>query len=276
MSRSRAYIFTLNNYTDDEYQVVLSLYPDKVDYLVCGKEVGEKNGTPHLQGYLYNHNKLRFTTLTKLLPRARFAVAKGTAEENHTYCTKDGECVEFGERPQQGKRNDMETVRELIRSTGSLAKVAELATSFQSLRSAEVMIKYMEPKRDFKPDVVWIWGDSGSGKTRLAYEMAPNAYRKSNQTGIWWDGYDAHENVILDDIKDDSQHGYSIMLELLDRYETRVQVKGGTRQFLAKKIIITSIWHPEEMFRKYLGAAELLRRIDTIIGMNETTIVRKK
>ena len=52
------------------------------------------------------------------------------------------------------------------------------------------------------------------------------------------------------------------MLSLLDRYEKRVEIKGGWRQFKPKKIVITSIFPPESMYK---GTGEdqrqLLRRI---------------
>jgi len=57
---------------------------------------------------------------------------------------------------------------------------------------------------------------------------------------------------------------YSLLLELLDRYEVRVEAKGGSRQFLAKNIIVTSIFSPYEMFSQFSDAKELLRRIDEV------------
>ena len=65
-SRARAYCFTLNNYTEEEYQSIINT---KYDYLVVGKEIGE-SGTPHLQGFVYQSNKLRWSSLKKLMPRA--------------------------------------------------------------------------------------------------------------------------------------------------------------------------------------------------------------
>jgi len=46
--RFRNIVFTLNNYTDDEYNNLLNHKEFK--YVIIGKEIGEK-GTPHLQRY---------------------------------------------------------------------------------------------------------------------------------------------------------------------------------------------------------------------------------
>ena len=46
MSGAKNWVFTINNYKEDEKVP----HKDVVDYMVVGKEVGAE-GTPHLQGY---------------------------------------------------------------------------------------------------------------------------------------------------------------------------------------------------------------------------------
>lgn len=74
MSKSRAYCFTLNNYTEEEYLSVTSL---ESKYLVVGKEKGE-SGTPHLQGFIYFENPRGFNSVKKSIPRAHLEISKGT------------------------------------------------------------------------------------------------------------------------------------------------------------------------------------------------------
>lgn len=95
--KSRAWAFTLNNYTDQEYVSILE--NSRSEYLVVGKEVGE-NGTPHLQGYVRFSNAIRLSSLKKILSgRAHFEIAKGSPEQNFKYCTKEGNFEERGDRP---------------------------------------------------------------------------------------------------------------------------------------------------------------------------------
>jgi len=82
-------------------------------------------------------------------------------------------------------------------------------------------------------------------------------------TGEWWEGYDAHEEVIIDDMRKDFLK-FHHLLKLFDRYPYRVQFKGGSRQFLAKTIIVTTCYSPEEMFNNREDIQQLLRRINTI------------
>lgn len=99
--------FTLNNYTEEEYATILS-FSEKCTFLVIGKEVGENN-TPHLQGYANITKRTRFSALKKLLPRAHFERAKGTDQQNLTYCTKqDKNAFIHGEPQSAGKRNDLQ------------------------------------------------------------------------------------------------------------------------------------------------------------------------
>ena len=54
----------------------------------------------------------------------------------------------------------------------------------------------------------------------------------------WFDGYDGREVLILDDLRK-STFTFSYLLDVLDRYEFGVEVKGGYVPMLAKVMIIT-------------------------------------
>jgi len=95
MSQTRRWIFTLNNYSEEDVKHFKAL-SDVVTYVVFGKEVGE-NGTPHLQGYLELKTKRRMKGVKELLcDRVHLEIARGTQEENKAYCSKQD--VEFFER----------------------------------------------------------------------------------------------------------------------------------------------------------------------------------
>jgi len=261
--RSRDWCFTLNNWTDEQYASVLKI---TAAYLCVGKEVGE-SGTPHLQGYLYFANAVSFESMKKKIPGAHLEKAKGTSEQASTYCKKEGDWHEQGDLPEaQGKRNDLATVREMIKEGKGMKEIVEVASNFQTVRSAEVLIKYIEQPRTWKTHVTWVWGPSGCGKTKYAVDTLPSAYLKNPSTGKWWDGYDADAEVILDEI--DRETDYGRLKELTDRYTCRVETKGGTRQFLARKIVITSLYDPKVLFSdRPENGYEMLRRIDEIIKM---------
>lgn len=262
--RARDWCFTINNYTADQ-ETALKEYdqlPNLV-YLVFGREVGE-SGTRHLQGYIYFKNARSFNAIRKLLFNAHIEKTKGTPKQASDYCKKDGDYYEIGELPQkQGQRNDLEEIRDLVKQGKSIRDCIEVATSYQSVKMAEVYFKYFEKPRTWKPKVYWLYGPTGTGKTKKAYEILGEDCYTAMSTGKWWEGYDGHENVLIDDMRKDFMKFHEL-LRLLDRYAMKVETKGGSRQFLAKTIVITSCYHPEFLFETREDIQQMLRRIDVI------------
>lgn len=208
--------------------------------------------------------------------------AKGTFEQAKAYCTKESDRVagtvilEWGVPPQQGKRKDIDVVREVLSSGGGMRQVAASASSYQSLRCAEVLLKYFEASRDFLPEVFWLHGATATGKTRRAFEMfakfkAEYSWSDDEEVWIsgknlqWWEGYDANKYVIVDDFRRDFCTFHEL-LRILDRYPYRVMTKGGSRQLLARVIVITCPWKPEVLFntRSEEDIGQLLRRITSV------------
>lgn len=95
--QASAYCFTLNNYTTAEVDYLKAL---SVKYMVFGMEEAPSTGTPHLQGYVVFPKKKEFNAVVKLLPRCHLTVARGNAQQNYDYCTKEEvPSYEKGERP---------------------------------------------------------------------------------------------------------------------------------------------------------------------------------
>lgn len=261
MSKIRNACFTLNNYTDEQHDQI-QLYLNDCKYYVIGKEIAE-SGTPHLQGYCEFKNSRSFNAVSKSLFNAHIEPRKGSPEQAADYCKKDGDYIEHGEISQQGQRTDIDVVRDAVKAnpTRPMREVTSIATSYQSIKVAEQYLKYHEVKRDWKPEVKWYYGPSGSGKSKTANEEMPNAYHWD--TVKWWDGYDAHEDVLIDDFRK-NMCTFSELLKILDRYSYRVETKGGARSLLARRITITCPFHPSEVYATREDTYQLIRRIDSI------------
>lgn len=267
--KSRDWCFTLNNYSDSEIEKIEELQVI-TKYLIYGKEVG-KSGTPHLQGYIYFDNARTFSKIKKLLPeRSHIEKTQGTPLQASDYCKKDNLYVEFGELPKQGKRSDLEQVRTMIQEGKGMRDIVQVAHSYQSVKMAECILKYCEKVRTWQTNIIWYYGPTGTGKTYTAWKKFgyDNTYLKAGATGKWFDGYDAHENVIIDDIRHDMFDKFTTYLGLFDNYPFTIETKGGTRQFLAKNIIITCPFHPIYVFKKWGEEEDLdqiIRRISSIV-----------
>lgn len=263
MSKYRKWCFTLNNpeANPPDYSAF------GADYIIVGAETAPSTGTRHHQGYVRFTNTRALGGVRLLLPAAHWEACKGSETDNIAYCSKEGNIVfENGTREVgQGKRNDLTAVKTCVKSGQGMRAVCELACSYQSMRAAELMLKYLEPGRKTKPFVHWIYGPTGVGKSHTAELLAPDAWI-SGKNGQWFEGYDAHKNVIFDDIRGDFCP-FHVLLRLLDRYPYRVEHKGGSRQFLAETIVITTCLPPEKLYRDRAGEdiLQLGRRIDKIV-----------
>lgn len=144
---SRRWCFTLNNYTQDEYQFIFDkvtiTMADTIRYAVVGKEKGE-GGTPHLQGFLSLSKKLRLKQFKReyVGERAHCEPAKGTDLDNQVYCTKEEDYFQVGEPQSQGKRNDLKSAIDDLKNGATLSAVAK--------EHSEVFVKYGRGLRDLK------------------------------------------------------------------------------------------------------------------------------
>ncbi len=261
MARARGWCFTCHMCSNENLTKLREL---KSSYLIVGDEVAPTTHKKHWQGYAYWSNARRFEGVKKLLPDGcHIEPARGTAEQNRVYCTKESVLLEIGVLPTQGKRTDLALVRECVSDGGNMRDVIQTASSCQGVRVGEKILQYYEQARDWVPEVHWYWGPTGSGKSRRARELCPNAWWSGNSLR-WWQGYDGHEDVIIDDFRGDFCTFHEL-LRILDRYPFLVETKGGSRQLLAKRIIITCPYEPSGAYR---GCGEhlcqLLRRITII------------
>lgn len=90
--RSRKWVFTVNNPSDDTEHKI-SLWVESLrGKLVIGNEVGA-SGTPHLQGYCEFSNAISFETIKKAIPKGHIEKAIGNRKQNISYCTKENESI---------------------------------------------------------------------------------------------------------------------------------------------------------------------------------------
>lgn len=270
-TRSRSWVFTINN---PGVLAGSNLFPDAL-WLNYQHEKGE-NGTPHYQGHVVFKTVKSLKQLKKMQPTGHYEVRRGTAEQADMYVNKEetriGGPWTFGEKPKQGRRSDLDSVREAIVDGAGILDVAEnfFGTYLRYERSLTRYILLRTPQRDFHTEALVYWGPTGSGKSHHARELGgPGAFwlPKPRGQGAWWDGYTGQDTVVVDEF-----YGWlplDMLLRLVDQYPLSVETKGGSVQFVAKRIIITSNKPPDMWYQKISPDAmppALARRLTEPLG----------
>jgi hypothetical protein len=240
----------------DKYQQGLLSF---VKYMVYGREVCPQTGTPHLQMFFIVKSLMNIKGFQKKLSEAfgfestvAVKIADSNIQECIKYCTKDGDVVHFGEKPKgKGCRTDLEAVAELIESNASLYEIAkQCPTQFiQYSTGISKLIQFTMKPRDFKTEVYWCYGTTGTGKSRWCMEQMDreNFYSKNSQNK-WWDGYYGQVDVLIDDFRPNKELNFGYMLNLMDRYPMLIEAKGSTIHFVSHRIFITAPLTPRELF----------------------------
>jgi len=262
---SRNWCFTLNNYTKGD-EIKLDYRKHNVKYMIYGREIAPKTGTPHLQGFVIMPQACRMSFMkSKIHDKAHWTACKGSVEQNFTYCSKGKDIVEIGSKPvsKQGKRNDLIKVVNCIKDNGLKSAIEEYPTQFIKYHSGlDKLAQTFVKDRDFKPTVTWLYGPTGTGKTREVVEKEKDLWI-SGKDLRWWNGYENQEAVLFDDFRGDFCTFHEL-LRILDRYPYNVEVKGGSRKFNSKRIYITSCYKPEDVYTTREDIGQLLRRIDVV------------
>lgn len=258
-SRQRNWFFTINNPTDDDKK---QLHELPLTWMVYQFEKGNKNGTPHFQGCFCLNAQLRFNALKTLLPRARLERTRDIPAAIE-YCMKadthvDGPwTVGRVPKPGQDKRNEMVECYDTIKSGVSFREVADMhpSVALRYAHNVQHLITINTPPRDFITRVFIFWGDTGTGKTRDALYKFSNVKKVAavHKGVMWFDTYDPleHETVVVDDFYGGIR--WTELLQLCDRHQHLVQVKGNMVQFRAKTIIFTSNTRPESWYPKMVA-----------------------
>lgn len=258
----KAYCLTINNPTDDDEG---KFSDPKFEYTIFGRERGE-SGTPHLQCYIHYKKKTDFNAVKKSFPTAHIEAARGTPQENKTYCSKDMDFVEYGDLPLTGgdrTKQNWDEAKELAKA-GKLEEIPGniYVPHYRSLKAIVGDHRPLLPPLDSLTNE-WHYGPTGTGKSRSVREKHPNAYIKD--VTEWWNGYDNQEVVIIEDI--DKYHvklGYYLKI-WSDHYPFPGNMKGsGSQMIRPKKIIITSNYQPAEIWDDEQTIDPITRRFKLI------------
>lgn len=260
--RSKRWCYTLNNYDPDDL-LELQLFP--CVYSICGKETAPVTGTPHLQGYMVFKSEKGLKQMKKINDEAHWEIARGTTEQNFDYCSKQGDYHEYGTKPlSQKEKGDCNVERwELALQACMDNRWADVPADI-GIRYEKGLISFAKKRKvinldDTEEKMDWYYGKSGTGKSRKAREDNKGAYYLK-MCNKWWDDYNGEEVVIIEDFDKEHKCLAHHLKIWADRYPFPAEYKGGKMDIRPKKIIVTSNYHPSDIWEDERDLEPLMRR----------------
>lgn len=242
--KARHWCFTsyLNELETDEVSV---------RYLIYGREVCPKTGRKHLQGYAEFKNPIRMAAAQKAIGDevCHMGIRWSTRDKAREYCMKDKNFSEFGQWISgQGHRSDLDEVVESMRNGKRLTEIIyddpkTYCHYRNGLRDVQAIVDKKTAKEFRKVEVIVLSGPTGCGKTRQAMEEA--TYKVEGWNMKWWDGYDGDKVICIDEYNNDEN--ITKMLNILDGYTLRLDVKGTSTYALWDKVYITTNLKREQL-----------------------------
>jgi len=274
-AKFRAFVFTWNNYTPEDEEHIQTTIKDQARYIVYGREIAPTTGTPHLQGYVYFTNQRQFKSVKRLFRNNYVDIAGGSADQSAVYCLKDDiQGYEYGERPVSTKEASIrggEAQRARWANAakkgkeGRVEELAEEDPQIYVLHGVRLEALY-EPQTSIIEGAVqheWWVGPTGTGKSRLLWELYPDHFPKA--LNKWWDGYKHQAIVAIEEWSPKNDCTASALKRWADRYPFSGEIKGGTLHKLRpKKIIVLSNYTPQQCFLNSEDLEPILRRFTVI------------
>lgn len=233
---------------------------------MCTCEDTTRDGKYHGHAFIYFKNPITLKGVKKLFGNDCHV------EVPH----KNSECIdyvldtskrkinfkEFGNRPMDNGIHKMEDVLQCDTVTQVMETMPDTYVKYRK-GIVDLIQHKQEKNRYYKPiEVIWIYGKTGKGKTREAFEAG--AYDVIYDNGFFSDWGDSRI-ICFEEFR--GEIPYRLLLKLLDGYHNyyRVNIKGGQKLVDVDTVYITSPYHPRECYSKQTDKRDsldqLMRRI---------------
>lgn len=251
-------------------------------YTICQSA----QGVYHIHLVATFSNTQRSKTVAKHLGNCHVEEMRGTREQADNYINKRGKFEEKGEKillkggsiekiqDNSGRRTDYEEFDKMI-MTGEIYDLSLNRFLLRLKNETEVrnftarftrVLKQIQPNhRNIK--VIYVEGESGSGKSKGAIERFPNAFRASvaEKTNFPFNGYMGEKELWLDELRP-GIFNHAELMQILDGYKMNVDVKYGQMPAVWETVIITTAfpfddWYKDGVKSYEIGRKEFERRI---------------
>lgn len=289
---SRKWQITINNpvekgFTHEKIREKLNEF-NKIIFWCMADEIGEE-GTPHTHVYFHSSCVVRFSSVKKRFDGGHFEIARGTSEQNSEYVSKTGKwlesrkhetCVDgtyesWGECPieRQGKRNDIDDLYAMIKAGMTdydiLEQSPEYMLHIDKIERVRQTLRQEACKDEWRDlEVTYIYGDTGSGKTRSVMEKF--GYSKVFRVTDYdhpFDNYRGQDVVIFEEYR--SNFKMTDILNYLDGYPLELPCRYNNKYACYTKVYIISNLPLNQQYQQiqkenYESYRAFLRRIRVV------------
>lgn len=311
--RGLRWCFTWNNYSENWKEILGGLMTKlSIKFLIAEEEVAPSTGTHHIQGYFRSNKMIYKNTLTQNVQIPWYVEpAKGSEAVNIQYCTKDIDgnlddprVLELGipidtvanlraedsfqrytkcEERKLRKKEDFQTfLNDCLNMTNDELEAKYPSQVFHQRAKIESWkIEHMSNsvwQGELNQKNFWIWGPTGTGKSRWSHNQAENDDEYySKMWNRWWSGYNPlkHKVVGLEDYPSLPQGQIlgQLMKIWADRYSFQAEIKGSSLSINPGKfiLIVTSNYSIDECFEEK-DAAAIKRRFKEVRIENQNDI----
>ena len=252
---ANAFQITLNE-TDNFTEIKKYLSNLKTfQYAIACKEKAPSTGHEHIHIYVQFTNTIRLSL--KNLKGAHVEKCYGSAQQNIKYIKKTGEENVIWEEGLPKMKGGV-TIKEL-KEMDKEKRDNLPAVYFNIIQKVNEQEANQLTLDDFekKVEVIYIYGESGIGKTQKAKQLIKEYFEKTNQKTFnlvkyensFWIGVSELSEVALYDDFRDSHMKPSEFINFIDYNVHPMNIKGGAIKNKYKFIIITSVQNPNDLYK---------------------------
>lgn len=292
--RVRRVCLTLNNPSSEDFLVWTRLLllgnmsgdsSKKLTFLVVQSEMS-LSGTFHYQAYAEFSSAMGLRMIKACFgQRVHMIAAKGSSAQNIIYCTKLS-------------TRDSDNVRNVAGSWGLAKKSGNTVMAVAAVMGGEDMSVLLEKypvevmifgsklevlmcrrkgRRNAVPNVTILTGLTGSGKSKYAQTVWPEAYWVAPPASggrVWWGGYCCEDVCVFDDFTS-GWFKLTNLLRFIDSHPLKVAPKGSQVEFNSPHLVFTCNIDPCDWYSGYKGKSEhkdaLERRIQEFATIVDCT-----
>lgn len=228
------------------------------------------DGLHHIHAVLEScPNKSRFSAVKRAYEKAHIEPTMGNKSQVEDYINKRGAFEEKGEKivykhqvgeivGKQGKRSDLENIKELIESGLTPSQIRNLnpdnyrLTEYIDKMFFDYKLSNTACIRDVK--VFWHFGETATGKSYECFKHMQEkgrdkVYFCSGEQKNPFDSYQAQEELWIDELRETSPYfNFPTLLSFCDKYTAPLSARYCDKLQLWKEVHITSPLLPAEVF----------------------------